>query len=111
MIRKSVLVIGAVAVLTLSIGIKKDLENPKALANVYPFSENDYKGQVYVEDEDKIRVVSVEEQEMREKDSYKVKDITTVITADEQTMVENTSISAGFVSQKEGTGFNFKKEN
>ncbi|MDP1421782.1 hypothetical protein Q8G35_26360 [Peribacillus simplex] len=38
------------------------------------------------------------------------KDVTTVITAEEQNMVENSSARQGFVPQENGTGFYFVKE-
>ncbi|MDM5186328.1 hypothetical protein QUF99_02540 [Bacillus sp. DX4.1] len=38
------------------------------------------------------------------------RDYTTVVTKEEQDMIENMSAEEGFVPQKEGTGFFFKKE-
>ncbi|GAA0413647.1 MULTISPECIES: hypothetical protein [Virgibacillus] len=87
--RKSGLIFGFIGVLVLSTG----------------FTDVLAKGQVDVSDGDKIKVVTVEEQEAREG-----KDIKTVITAEEQNSVENSSALSGFVPQKNGEGFYFIKE-
>lgn len=99
--RKPVITIGVVGILALSIGFTNVLA----------------KGQINIEEDgDKIIVVTAEEQNLREKnlglnnrETLKA-DLTTVITAEEQNMVENSSDLEGFVSQEEGTGFYFKKE-
>ena len=89
--RKSVITLGVVGILALSIGFTNVLA----------------KGQT----NDKTRVVTVEEQELRESNrSIESGDLTTVITAEEQNMVENSLDLEGFVPQEEGTGFFFKKE-
>ncbi|MEW9674443.1 hypothetical protein [Ammoniphilus sp. 3BR4] len=90
--RKSAVIIGLVGVLALSIGFMTNFENTEVLAK---------------EDGDQYRVVTVEEQNMREKNE---KDRTTVITAEEQSMVESSTDLEGFVPQEDGTGFFFKKE-
>lgn len=68
------------------------------------------KGQAEVSDGDKYKVVTVEEQEVRENMTVKGKDLKTVITAEEQNRVENSSAISGFVSQENGQGFYFIKE-
>ncbi|MCA0987252.1 hypothetical protein [Guptibacillus algicola] len=84
------LVLGIVGVITLSIGI----------------SDGIVKGETSMGDQ--TRVVTVEEQNSHEK---RVPiDIATVITAEEQTMVESSSIVEGFVPQENGIGFYFKKK-
>ncbi|MEW9669866.1 hypothetical protein [Ammoniphilus sp. 3BR4] len=102
--RKLVSVLGFVGVLALSIGFMNDFESTEVLVKEQPISEIASLG-ANIEDGDQYRVVTVEEQEMREK-----RDVTTVITAEEQEMVENSSTLAGFVPQEKGTGFYFKKE-
>lgn len=57
---------------------------------------------------DVSRVVTVEEQEMRENNPIEG-EYTTVISAEEQNMVENSTVQFGFVEQENGTGFFFKK--
>lgn len=93
--RKSGLVLGFAGVLAISIGLTDVLA----------------KGQVDVSDGDKYKVVTVEEQEVRENKDIEDSDITTVITAEEQKKVENSSALERFVPQEKGTGFYFKKEN
>lgn len=94
--RKSGLLFGLIGVLALSsIG----------------FTDVLAKGQVDVSDVDKIRVVTVEEQEVRENRAIEGKDLKTVITAEEQNKVENSSDLSGFVPQENGQGFYFIKEN
>ncbi|MFC0561469.1 hypothetical protein [Halalkalibacter alkalisediminis] len=59
---------------------------------------------------DKIKVVTVEEQEARENKVVEKRDLKTVITAEEQNRVENSSALSGFVPQENGQGFYFVKE-
>ncbi|MGC4378545.1 hypothetical protein WD019_16720 [Fictibacillus sp. Mic-4] len=60
---------------------------------------------------DVFRVVTKEEQENRERMlSPKTEDQKTVITAEEQNIVENSSTLSGFMEQENGQGFFFKKE-
>lgn len=92
--RKSGLVFGFIGVLALSIG----------------FTDVLAKGQADVSNGDKIRVVTVEEQEVCENKAIEGKDIKTVITAGEQNRVENSSALSGFVPQENGQGFYFIKE-
>lgn len=87
--KKSVLILGFVGVISLSIGFMKEL----AFAQI---NEGDV-----------VRVVTIEEQEMRENPIDG--DHTTVITAEEQNEVENSTVQSGFVKQKNGTGFFFEK--
>lgn len=89
--RKSSLIFGVIGVLALSIG----------------FTDVLAKGQVGVSD--KIKVVTVEEQEARENKAIGDKDIKTVITAEEQNRVENSSALSGFIAQENGSGFFFEK--
>lgn len=103
--RKLASVLGFVGVLALSIGFMNDFERTEVLAKEQPISESVLIGQTDVQDGDQYRVVTVEEQEMREK-----RDVTTVITAEEQSMVENSTDLEGFIPQEDGTGFFFKKE-
>ena len=90
--RKSGLVFGFIGVLALSIGF----------INVLAKEQIDLSG------EDRIRVVTVEEQELYENKAVEGKDIETVITAEEQNRVENSSALSGFVQN--GQGFYFIKE-
>ncbi len=102
--RKLVSVLSLVGVLALSIGFMNDIESTEVLTKGQSISEIASLG-ANIEDGDQYRVVTVEEQEMREK-----RDVTMIITAEEQSMVENSTDLEGFVQQKEGTGFFFKKE-
>ena len=92
--RKSGLVFGFIGVLALSIGF----------INVLAKEQIDLSG------EDRIRVVTVEEQELYENKAVEGKDIETVITADEQNRVENSSALSGFVPQENGQGIYYIKE-
>ncbi|UOQ50361.1 hypothetical protein MUN88_10040 [Gracilibacillus caseinilyticus] len=92
--RKSGLVFGFIGVLALSIGLTDVLA----------------KGQADVSDGNKVRVVTVEEQAVRENKTIEGKDLKTVITAEEQNRVENSSALSGFVPQENGQGFYFIKE-
>lgn len=87
--KKSVLILGFVGVISLSTGFMKDLA----------FAQTN--------EGDVVRVVTVEEQEIRE-NPIDV-DYTTVITTEEQNEVENSTVQSGFVSQENGTGFFFEK--
>lgn len=92
--KKTVLILGFVGVITLSIGFMEDLQIKEVFAETN-------KGDV-------SRVVTVEEQEMRENNPVG-RNYTTVITAEEQNMVENSTLQSGFVEQENGTGFFFKR--
>lgn len=87
--KKSLLILGFVGVISLSIGFMKDLA----------FAQTN--------EGDVVRVVTVEEQEIRENPTDG--DQTTVITAEEQNAVENSTVQSGFVKQENGTGFLFEK--
>ncbi|GIO24304.1 hypothetical protein [Oceanobacillus sp. J11TS1] len=91
--RKSGLVFGFIGVLAISIG----------------FTDVSAKGQVD-SDGDKIKILTVEEQESRESKVVEDKDVKTVITAEEQDRVEGSSVLSGFVPQENGQGFYFIKE-
>ncbi|MGG3943702.1 hypothetical protein ABEV54_19945 [Peribacillus psychrosaccharolyticus] len=95
---KLILTLGFAGVLAVSIGFAKDLQNTKASAEVSSKQTDTYK------------LVTREEQDRREGKVAKGKDVTTVITAEEQNMVENSSTQQGFVPQENGTGFYFEKE-
>ena len=101
-ISKLSLVLCFTGALTLSIGLinNKDLNKTEAFAST---------GQLKVEDGDRYRVVTVEEQEMRENNLDVGEDVSVVITAEEQNMVENSSELSGFVPQENGPGFFFEK--
>ena len=108
--RKSLFIFGAIGVLALSIGFMKDLKSTEILAKEQPVSESVFIGQADIDNRDQIRVVTVEEQEMRENNPIEDGDQTLVITAEEQNMVENSTALSGFVSQeKNGPGFFFEK--
>ena len=92
--RKLVLSIVFSGALVLSIGFVKDFQS----TNV--FAETD--GDQYI-------LVTKEEQDQRESAVAGGKDVTTVITPEEQDMVENGSAQEGFVPQANGTGFYFEK--
>lgn len=72
---------------------------------------NQQKGQADVSNGDKYKIVTVEEQHVLENKAIEGKDLITVITAEEQNRVENSLTVSGFVSQENGHGFNFIKEN
>lgn len=92
--RKSIVITFSVAgILSLSMGF----------TNVFA------KGQTDVSVGDKYKVVTVEEQNMREKKTIEGKNVKTVITVEEQNMVENSSALSGIVPQENGTGFYFVK--
>ncbi|CAH0314187.1 hypothetical protein [Peribacillus sp. Bi134] len=95
---KLFLTLGFAGVLAVSIGFAKDLQKTEASAEVSSKQTDTYK------------LVTREEQDRREGMAAEGKDVTTVITAEEQNMVENSSAQQGFVSQKNGTGFYFIKE-
>ncbi len=90
-------------VLTLSIGFinNKDLNKTEAS----PLLESP----ILVEDGEQYRVVTREEQNMRENNPIEEGDQLLVITADEQNIVENSSVLSGFVPQENGPGFFFVK--
>ena len=92
--RISGFVFGFIGVLALSMGLTDVLA----------------KGQADVSDGNKVRVVTVEEQAMLENKAIEGKDLKTVITAEEQNRVENSSALSGFVPQENGQGFYFIKE-
>jgi len=93
--RKLVLSIGFAGAVALSIGFTKDIENTKVFAQ---------------SNEDQYKHVTREEQDYREGNPAEGKDITTNITVEEQNMVEKSSFKQGFVPQENGTGFFFEKK-
>ena len=107
--RKSLFIFGIIGVLTLSIGFMKDLENTEILAKEQPISESLFIGQADIDNGDQIRVVTVEEQEMRENNPIEDGNQYLVITTEEQNVVENSTVLSGFVSQENGPGFFFEK--
>lgn len=92
--RKSGFVFGGIGVLALSIGFTNVLA----------------KEPMVVSGEDRIRVVTVEEQELYENRAIESKNLEIVITAEEQNRVENSTALSGFVTQENGQGFYFIKE-
>jgi hypothetical protein len=107
--KKSVLILGFVGVIALSIGFMKNLQSSEVFAET---NEGDVSRVVTVEEQE-IREnnsinVTTEEQEMRENNPI-VGDFTTVITVEEQNTVENSTDQSGFVEQEIGTGFFFEK--
>ncbi|MFJ8072336.1 hypothetical protein ACIQZD_26080 [Peribacillus sp. NPDC096447] len=95
---KLVLTLGFAGVLAVSIGFAKDLKNTETSAEVSS------------KQTDTFKLVTRVEQDRREGMVAEGKDVTTVITAEEQNMVENSSTQQGFVPQENGTGFYFEKE-
>ena len=95
---KLILTLGFAGVLALSIGFAKNLEKTEASAEVSSKQTDTYK------------LITREEQDHREGMAAEGKDVTTVITAEEQNIVENSSAKQGFVPQENGTGFYFTKE-
>ncbi|TFH58045.1 hypothetical protein [Peribacillus frigoritolerans] len=95
---KLVLTLGFAGVLAVSIGFAKDLQKTEAPAEVSSKQTDTYE------------LVTREEHVRREAMVAEEKDVTTVITAEEQNMVENSSAQQGFVPQEIGTGFYFEKE-
>ena len=93
--KNSIFSIGVLAALTLSLG----------------FSEESDKRQADVSNGDKYKVVTVEEQQMLENKDIEGNNLKTVISTEEQNRVENSSTLSGFVSQENGQGFYFAKEN
>ncbi|WP_350299099.1 hypothetical protein [Peribacillus frigoritolerans] len=96
---KLVLTLGFAVVLAVSIGFAKDLKKTEAFAEVSSKQTDTYK------------LVTREEQDRREGRVNEVVDVTTVITAEEQNMVENSSAQQGLFLQKNGPGFYFIKKN
>ncbi|MGE7602495.1 hypothetical protein ACQKL5_08275 [Peribacillus sp. NPDC097675] len=94
---KLILTLGFAGVLAVSIGFTKDLQKTEA-------------SEVSSKQTDTNKHVTREEQERREGMLVEGKDAYTVITVEEQNMVENSSTQQGFVSQENGTGFYFEKE-
>ncbi|PEB47698.1 hypothetical protein CON65_22270 [Bacillus pseudomycoides] len=92
--RKLVLSIIFSGALALSIGFAKDFQSTKVVAQT---------------NGDQYKLVTKEEQVQRESTVAEGKDVTTVITVEEQDMVENSSAQEGFVPQANGTGFYFEK--
>ncbi|WP_242274076.1 hypothetical protein [Bacillus cereus group sp. BfR-BA-01310] len=92
--RKLVLSIAFSSVLALSFGFVKDVQSTKVFAQT---------------DGDQYKLVTKEEQDQRERKVVEEKDVITVITAEEQNMVENSSTQEGFVPQINGPGFYFEK--
>ncbi|MGE7602976.1 hypothetical protein ACQKL5_10755 [Peribacillus sp. NPDC097675] len=94
---KLILTLGFAGVLAVSIGFTKDLQKTEA-------------SEVSSKQTDTNKHVTREEQERREGMLAEGKDAYTVITVEEQNMVEKSSIQQGFAPQKNGTGFYFEKE-
>jgi hypothetical protein len=95
---KLVLTLGFAGVLALSIGLAKNLQKIEVSADVSSKQTDTYK------------LVTREEQDRKEGMVAEGKDVTTVITVEEQYMVENSSAQQGFVPRENGTGFYFIKE-
>lgn len=95
---KLVLTLGFAGILALSIGFAKDLQKIEASEEVSSKQTDTYK------------LFTREEQDRREGMVAEGKDVTTVITVEEQNIVENSSAKQGFVPQENGTGFYFTKE-
>ncbi|MEP9409564.1 hypothetical protein ABKP09_25125 [Peribacillus frigoritolerans] len=95
---KLFLTLGFSGALAVSISFAKDLQKTEASANVSSKQTDTYK------------LVTRVEQDRREGMVADGKDATTVITAEEQNMVENSSAQQGFVPYENGTGFYFEKE-
>ncbi|MFJ7755839.1 hypothetical protein ACQKGI_21615 [Peribacillus muralis] len=95
---KVVVTLGVTGALALSIGLSKDLQTTEISAVTSSKQTDTYKH------------VTREEQDRREGKLAEGKDVYTVITADEQDMVEDGIAHQGFVPQENGTGFFFKKE-
>lgn len=106
---KSVFILGVVGVLALSIGFMKDLESTEVSAMEQPISESVFIGQANIDDGDQYKVVTKKEQEMRENNPIEDRDYSTVITVEEQNMVEQSLALSGFVQQENGPGFFFEK--
>ncbi|MCP1491941.1 hypothetical protein J2Y73_001972 [Peribacillus frigoritolerans] len=106
---KLILTLGFSGALALSIGFAKDLQSTEVFAQDGQPKEEDE--QTSTNNGDQYRFVTREEQDRREGMVAEGKDVTTVITAEEQNMVENSSAQQGFVPQENGTGFYFVKEN
>ena len=92
---KLFLAFGFVGVLAVSFGFSKDFQKTEASVEVSSTQTERYK---FVTRDRSEGMVT------------EGKDVITVITAEEQNMVENSSAQQGFVSQKNGTGFYFIKE-
>lgn len=92
--RKLSIIFGFVGVFALSVGFSKGL--PKEHVDI---SNGDF-----------IKVVTVEEQNLRENKTVQNDEFTTVITAKEQQKVENSGALSGFLPQENGPGFYFIKE-
>ncbi|MFP7296934.1 hypothetical protein [Neobacillus niacini] len=91
----------------LSIGFPKDLQSTKV------FTQTE-QSKVIVEQTaanngDEYRVISVEEQNQREGNVAREKNVTTLISMEEQNMVENSATQQGFVPQENGSGFFFAR--
>ncbi|MCW9133856.1 hypothetical protein OF830_23735 [Bacillus paramycoides] len=92
--RKLVLSIVFSGALALSMGFAKDFQSTKVFAQT---------------NGDQNKLVTKEEQDQRESTVAEGTDVTTIITAEEQDMVKNSSAQEGFVPQANGTGFYFEK--
>ncbi|MEW5596864.1 hypothetical protein ABGT24_25860 [Peribacillus frigoritolerans] len=95
---KLVLTLGFAGVLAVSIGFAKDLQKTEAPAEVSSKQTDTYE---HITREEHVRREGMGAEEI---------DVTTVLTAEEQNMVENSSAQQGFVPQENGTGFYFEKE-
>lgn len=90
--------LGLIGAVTLSMGF----------AN--PLQQTDVSEEVITSQGDIYKHVTREEQDIIEGKITEDKDVNTVITVDEQEKVENSLDQQGFVSQENGTGFFFEKE-
>lgn len=90
--------LGLIGALTLSIGFANALQ------------QTDVSEEVITKQGDIYKHVTREEQDLIEGKITEGKDMNTVITVEEQEKVENTLDQQGFVSQENGTGFFFEKE-
>lgn len=103
--RKIVLATVFAGALALSIGFTKHLESTKEFAQTSKVKI----GQTATNNGDQYRVISVEEQNRREGYEAEGKSLITNISVEEQNMVEKNSAKQGFVPQENGTGFFFTK--
>ncbi|WP_223587630.1 hypothetical protein [Neobacillus bataviensis] len=108
--RKSVFIFVVVGVLILCIGFMKDLGSTEVLAKEQPISESVFLGQADIEEGDQYRIVTREEQDIRENSPNENGNQYTVITVTEQNRVENSKALSGFVPQENGHGLFFKKD-
>lgn len=103
---KFVLTLGFAGVLALSIGFGKDLQSTEVTSE----KQSKLEKVVTSKQTDTYKLVTREEQDRREGKLAEGKGVTTVITVEEQEMVENMPAQQGFVPQENGPGFFFSKE-